>query len=137
LTWTFHLLPHGNLKTIITPLSRTTLFYNSTMKSLLSIIAEKDAHIKALQEKLQDLGGCYFPRKHKHTLESFEEEKWRDEQRKLVARGKESGWEVFERWREMGEDEVCDWEAVVEGLGSWTRDEQVLTHILKILIVAE
>lgn len=99
------------------------------------MITEKDTHIKALQEKLKDLGGSYFPRKHKDALESFDEDKWRDEQRKLVARGKESGWEVFERWGELGEDEVCDWEAVVEGLGSWRQNEQVFYHILKVLIV--
>ena len=107
------------------------------MKSLLSIINEKDSHIKALQEKLQDSGGSYFPRKHKNTLESFDEENWRDEQRKIVARANESGWEVFERWGELGEEEVRDWEAVVKGLGTWGRNEQVFYHVLKILIIGE
>ena len=107
------------------------------MKSLLSIINEKDTHIKALEEKLQDLGGSYFPRKYKDALESFDEEKWRDEQRKLVARGKESGWEVFERWGELGEEEVGDWEAVVEGLGSWDQNELVISHWTKVFIVGE
>jgi len=124
LTWTFRFLPHGDIKDIITPLSRTALFYNSLFKSLLSIIQEKDNHIKALQEKLSDLGGSYFPRKHKHALDTFDEEKWRIDQRKQVSK-EESGWDVFQRWRELGEDGILDWEAVVSGLGKWTRGDKV------------
>jgi hypothetical protein len=96
------------------------------MKSLISVIQEKDCHIKALQEKLSDLGGSYFPRKHKDALDSFNEENWRDVQRKLIRNaGEETGLQVFQRWGKLGEEERMDWEAAVQGLGKWSRDDEV------------
>ena len=121
LTWTFYLLPHGDIKDVISPLARTGLFYYSCTKSLIGVINEKDIHIQALQEKLQDSGGSYFPRKHKDALESFDEDKWRDGGRKESMEGRESGLEVFERWEEA---DPKDWEACVAGLGNWNRDTE-------------
>ena len=135
LTWTFHLLPHSDTKAIIGLFARTGLFYHSTTKSLLSVINEKDVHIKALQEKLSDLGGSYFPRKHRDALDSFNEDKWRDERRKQVSLGKESAWEVFERWGELGEDEVMDWEAVVAGLGMSSPEDVDVTVCLRMMLL--
>jgi hypothetical protein len=75
---------------------------------------------------LSDLGGSYFPRKHKDALDTFDEEKWRMDQRKQVSKDKESGWEVFQRWRDLREDGILDWEAVVSGLGEWNHDDKVI-----------
>ena len=87
------------------------------MLSLVALIREKDGHIQALQEKLHDIGGSYFPRKHKDALEEFELEKWREEKRKEGGKGG-TGWEVFERWEELGVEGVKDWEEVVGNLGN-------------------
>jgi hypothetical protein len=123
------------MREIFSPLARMGLFYYSAMKSLIAKIKEKDLHINALHEKLSDLGGSYYPRKHKDSLGSFDVEKWREEQRNRASEGAECGWEVFGRWSEFEEDELKDWEAVVTGLGQWSRDnnedrEKVLNHDL-------
>jgi hypothetical protein len=93
------------------------LYYHSTMESLLSIISEKDIHLKALQEKLSDFDGSYFPRKYKTALETFEPEKWREQQRKLASDAKETVWEMFKRWGTLDEEVWSDWESVVNGIG--------------------
>lgn len=98
------------------------LFYYSAMKSLITMIKEKDLHINALHEKLSDLGGSYYPRKHKDALASFNVEKWREEQRRWASEREERGWEVFQRWGALGDEEIKDWDAVVTGLGQWRPD---------------
>jgi hypothetical protein len=126
LVWTFQLNKYGDTSVIVTPLARTGLFYLSLATSLLDVIKEKDNHIRALREKLDDLGGSYFPRKGKDALEEFDVEKWRDEKRKTVHDEKEGGWSVFRRWGELEEDTARDWEAVACGLGEWNeREDQV------------
>jgi hypothetical protein len=125
LSWTFTFTPHGNLSDIVTPLARTGLYYHSLSTHLLSIISQKDVHIQSLQEKLKDLGGTYFPRKHKDALEEFNVDKWWEGERKVAREGEESGWEVFERWGLLGVEEGKDWEAVVSGLGGWLSGEKV------------
>jgi hypothetical protein len=119
----FQLDKYGDTSAIATPLARTGLFYLSLVTSLLDVIKEKDIHIHALREKLNDLGGSYFPRKGKDALEEFDVEKWRDEQRKAVHDETESGWNVFRRWGELEEDAAKDWEAVACGLGDWNEKE--------------
>ena len=124
MTWTFYLLPHGDIKSIILPLARMGLFYHDAMDSLLSIIQKKDVHLVALQEKLKDLGGSYFPRKYRGLLDSFEVEKWRDELRDGVkGEQRVSGWEVFRRWGEVDEDGRMDWEAGIQALGGWSAEK--------------
>ena len=120
LSWTFTLVPHGSITDIVTPLARMGLYYHSLSTHLVSTIHAKDTHIKALQEKLHDLGGSYFPRKHKAALEEFDGDKWRRGERNAAREGPESGCEVFQRWGQLGEEEALDWEAVVSGLGIWT-----------------
>ena len=125
LTWTFYLLPYGDSKSIILPLARMGLYYYDAMNSLLSIIEKKDVHLEALQEKLKDLGGSYFPRKYRGLLDFFEVEKWRDELREGVrGEGKLSGWQLFRRWGEVDEEGRLDWEAGIQALGGWTEEKQ-------------
>jgi len=124
LSWTFTFTPHGNLADILTPLARTGLYYHSLTQHLLDVIAQKDVHIHALQEKLKDLGGTYFPRKHKDALDEFAADTWKEGERKVVRKGEESGWEVFERWGQLGEEEGKDWEAVVSGLVTWQEEDK-------------
>jgi hypothetical protein len=123
LVWIFQLNKYGDTSVVCTPLARTGLFYLSLATSLLDVIKEKDTHIRALQEKLDDLGGSYFPRKGRNALEEFDVEKWRDKQRKAAHDGKESGRNVFRRWGELEEDAAKDWEAVAFGLGEWNERE--------------
>jgi hypothetical protein len=120
LSWTFQLRPTGDTTSFISPLARTGLFSYSLVRGLLDIIAEKDGHIVALQEKLKDLGGGYYPRKHRDALERFDEGKWREERRRGM--GRETGWRVFEQWGEVGEEERKDWEVIAAGLTGW-KDE--------------
>jgi len=101
------------------PFARIGLYYHAQTKQLSSTIAQKDVHIRALQEKLKDLGGSYFPRKHRDALQEFDVEGWVEAERKMAKEGKESGWEVFERWGKLGDQEGADWEAVACGLGTW------------------
>jgi hypothetical protein len=123
------------MKSIITPYARIGLFYITQLKSLLSEILVKDMHIKALQEKLSESGGSYFPRKHKYALDSFDETAWREKSRKEVSKQKESGWEVFEQWSKVGEVEIEDWDAVVAGLGQWSQDASYKVFLLWIILI--
>lgn len=52
-------------------------------------------------------------------MEEFDGETWREGERKVAREGVESGWEVFERWGKLGDEEGRDWEAVVSGIGTW------------------
>lgn len=100
------------------------LYYHDAIFSLLSVIEKKDLHIHELQEKLKDLGGTYFPRKYKELLDALDPAKWRNEVRR-GGRWEErvSGWEVFERWGEVGEEGRMDWQAGMQALGAWTEDK--------------
>jgi hypothetical protein len=127
LSWHFICVPEGSiLDSLISPLARTNVYYNGLISALESIISQKDVHIRSLQEKLQDLGGNYFPRKNKDSLEKFDPGEWRRGKRGALE-GKESGWDVFERWGDViGDEEREDWEAVVGGLTGWdNRSEKV------------
>jgi len=88
----------------------------SLLPQLIDTIGLKDHHIRALQEKLGDLGGGYFPRKGKDALGAFDAAAWRKGQREGVAGEKETWGEVFEWWGGVGEEERRDWEVVVGGL---------------------
>jgi hypothetical protein len=99
------------------------LFYYDAMMALLSIIEKKDVHITALREKLKDSGANYLPRIHKALLDSFEEDKWRDELRNGAKGDSVTGLEVFKRWGEFGEEGKMDWEASVEALGLWAEEK--------------
>jgi len=100
------------------------LYYYDAMNSLLSIIEKKDVHLAALQEKLKDLGGSYFPRKYRGLLDSFEAERWRDGLREGVkGEGKLSGWQLFRRWGEVDEEGRMDWEAGMQALGGWAEEK--------------
>jgi hypothetical protein len=123
LVWTFQPHTYGDKATVATPLARMGLFYFSLSASLLDVIREKDTHIRALREKLIDLGGSYFPRKGRDALEDFDVEKWKDERRKAVHEEKETGLSVFKRWGELEEDVTKDWEAVAWGLSNWSDSE--------------
>jgi hypothetical protein len=48
------------------------------------------------------------------------------DQRNEVSKEEESGWDIFQRWRELGEDGILDWEAVVSGLGKWSHGNKVI-----------
>ena len=110
---------------IICPLAKVGLYYLDLVAKLQRLLQEKDFHIKGLREKLHDLGGSYSPRKCKHALTPFEEDKWRSEQRKNVGEQVESGLHIFSRWAEVSKDELSDWEAVTAALGQWTAEEMV------------
>jgi hypothetical protein len=102
------------------------------MTALLSIIEKKDMHITALQEKLKDSGGSYFPRKHKTLLNSFEADEWRDELREGAKGDRVTGLEVFKRLGEFGEEGKGDWEVNVAALGLWAEgkpDDTVNFHL--------
>jgi hypothetical protein len=107
---------------VVGVLAKTGLFYHSLMTSLLSIINEKDVHITALKDKLKESGGSYFPRRNKDSLGLFDKKKWRELQREGIPA--ETGWEVFERWGELGEEEILDWEGVAKGLEGWKRESE-------------
>ena len=109
------------MSSIISPLARTGLYYHSLVMGLYDVIRQKDTHIVALQDKLKDLGGAYFPRKYKDALDQFDGTKWRVEQRQVISEEGESAMGVFERWEQVGEEERLDWEAVVKGLGEWSQ----------------
>ena len=72
---------------------------------------------------MKDLGGNYFTRRHKDTLEEFNVDNWRETEREIVRQSQESRWEVFERWGKLGEEEERDWEAVVSGIGLWEKEK--------------
>ena len=93
------------------------------MNELVAVIREKDNHISAIQEKLGSLGGSYFPRKHRDTLEPFNFDKWREEMRRKAEDEGESCWGVFSRWGGFGVNEERDWEAVVSGLRGWSGED--------------
>jgi hypothetical protein len=120
------------MTSIVGVMAKAGLFYHSLMTSLLSVIEAKDGHITALKDKLKESGGCYFPRRNKDTLELFDKGKWRDLQRDGIPA--ETGWEVFERWGELGEEEILDWEGVARGLDGWkaeSRDHgKVFSHVV-------
>ena len=122
------------MSSILVTLARTGLYYQSLVTSLTKIIGQKDTHISALQEKLSDLGGSYFPRKYKGALESWDADQWREDQRKRVREEEMSGLAVFDAWREVEEDVNLDWEAVVAGLREW--DGEMVCVLSMGLIVA-
>lgn len=96
----------------------------------------KDTHLSALQERLKDLGGSYFPRKGRDLLEGFDGDTWRREQRTVVQQEEESSMGVFERWGQMGEEEAMDWEAVAGGLVQGTRAKVCLRRA-KLIVGSE
>lgn len=123
LAWTFYFVPQGDIKSLVIPLARLGLFYHDAMTALLSIIEQKDVHITALREKLNESGAKYIPRKHKPLLDFFEEDKWRDELRNGAKGDSVTGLDVFKRWGEFGEEGKIDWEASVDVLGLWTEEK--------------
>jgi len=127
LTWTFDFQPYDSLTPLLTVLARTGLYYHSLVTNILNLTAQKDAHIKVLQEKLSDLGGVYHPRKYKSALEEFKAEEWREKQRGVLD--KMNGREVFEKWRDVDEDAVLDWMAVAKTLYGWNEDPVLLFEI--------
>jgi hypothetical protein len=116
-------VPQGDIKSLVIPMARMGVFYHDAMSALLAIIEKKDVHITALQEKLKDSGGNYFPRKHKVLLDPFEADKWMDELRNGAKGDRVTGLELFKRWGEFGEEGKMDWEVSVEALGVWAEEK--------------
>jgi hypothetical protein len=104
---------------VLCTLARTALFYESLVVRLSTIVNQKDTHLAALQEKLKDLGGSYFPRKNKAALEQFDIDAWREEQRKRVDDEQTSGRGIFEAWADIDDATILDWQALAKGIHGW------------------
>jgi len=107
---------------LIFPLARVGLYTRSLVTSLVTLIKEKDRHIQALQDLVEDAGKTYKPKKLRGSLEGFDVDKWREDQREEISG--ESAWGVFEKWAEgISEDDVADWDKLTAGLGKWPSED--------------
>jgi hypothetical protein len=120
LTWTFDLEPHGSPTPVLSILGLTGFYYLNLTSRLASLLKEKDTHILALQEKLKDLGGSYYARKHKNALEEFNVSEWREQQRQKISMV--SGRGVFVQWADVDEETVMDWTALANSLRDWNAE---------------